>query len=121
MKKGPFKMKGMSFKSSPMKQEKTAKAKTKMAIDFNLENKKAQNVKLAKVNKKSTLSRVTKALKNTPKQLAKTASKFLPGVGTVLTAADLLTSKSATAAQPGTGTHGGKRQTKYNPKTGKYE
>ena len=123
MKKGPFKMKGMSFKSSPMKQEKTAKAKTKMAIDFNLENKKAQNQKLAKVNKKSTstLDRVTKALKNTPKQLAKTASKFLPGVGTVLTAADLLTSKSATAAQPGTGTHGGKRQTKYNPKTGKYE
>ena len=56
---------------------KAPKANTKMATDFNLENKKAQNVKLAKVNKKptSTLSRVTKALKNTPKQLAKGAKK----------------------------------------------
>ena len=50
---------------------KAPKATTKMATDFNLENKKAQNVKLAKVNKKSTLSRVTKAFKDTPKQLAK--------------------------------------------------
>ena len=49
----------------------TKATKTKMATDFNLENKKAQNVKLAKVNKKSTLSRVTKAFKDTPKQLAK--------------------------------------------------
>jgi len=93
------------------------------ATDWHLENKKAQNVKLAKANKKSTstLDRVTKTLKKGGKKFLKKAGKLLPGVGTVLTAADLLTSKSATATQPGTGTHGGKRQTKYNPKTGKYE
>ena len=50
-----------------------------MAIDFNLENKKALNQKLAKVTKKptSTLSKVTKALKNTPKQLAKGGKEIL--------------------------------------------
>ena len=70
-----YKMKGSPMQrnfgiGSPIKKEKTAKATTKMATDFNLENKKAQNVKLAKVNKKptSTLSGVTKAFKNTPKQ-----------------------------------------------------
>jgi hypothetical protein len=30
-------------------------------------------------------------------------------------------STTAQATQPGTGTHGGKKQTTYNPKTGKYE
>jgi hypothetical protein len=29
--------------------------------------------------------------------------------------------KAATATQPGTGKHGGKKTGKYNPKTGKYE
>jgi len=30
-------------------------------------------------------------------------------------------STTAQATQPGTGAHGGKKQTTYNPKTGKYE
>ena len=33
----------------------------------------------------------------------------------------MLTSTSASADQPGTGKHGGKKTKKYNPKTGKYE
>ena len=128
-----YKMKGSPMQrnfgiGSPIKQEKTAKAKTHMAIDFNLENKKAQNQKLAKVNKKSTstLDRVTKALKNTPehlakggKQIIKKAGKFLGGK--TLGVVGMLGATSAKATQPGTGTHGGKKQTKYNPKTGKYE
>tara|TARA_R110002012_G_scaffold164520_1_gene326936 strand:- start:65 stop:505 length:441 start_codon:yes stop_codon:yes gene_type:complete len=104
------------------------RANTKMAVDFNLENKKAQNQKLAKVNKKSTstLDRVTKALKNTPEQLAKggkqiikKAGKFLGGK--TLGVVGMLGTTSAKATQPGTGTHGGKKQKYYNPKTGKYE
>ena len=33
----------------------------------------------------------------------------------------MLTSTSASADQPGTGKHGGKKVKKYNPKTGRYE
>ena len=33
----------------------------------------------------------------------------------------MLTSTSTFADQPGTGKHGGKKMTKYNPKTGRYE
>jgi ElaB/YqjD/DUF883 family membrane-anchored ribosome-binding protein len=72
-----YKMKGFSGfgNESPVKQKapKAPKAKTKMATDWNLENKKTQNIKLKKVSKKSTstLSRITKAFKNTSKQLAK--------------------------------------------------
>ena len=86
-----YKMKGSPMQrnfgiGSPIKQEKTAKAKTHMAIDFNLENKKAQNQKLAKVNKKSTstLDRVTKALKNTPEQLAKGGKQIIKKAGKFL-------------------------------------
>ena len=35
--------------------------------------------------------------------------------------AGMLMGKTASADQPGTGTHGGKKQTYYIPKTGKYE
>ena len=60
----------------------TKATKTKMATDFNLENKKAQNVKLTKVKKPtSILGRVTKALKDTPKQLAKGAKEILKTAG----------------------------------------
>lgn len=41
--------------------------------------------------------------------------------GRVLGVAGMMMATSATATQPGTGTHGGKKQTTYNPKTGKYE
>ena len=128
-----YKMKGSPMQrnfgiGSPIKQEKTAKAKTHMAIDFNLENKKAQNQKLAKVNKKPTsrLGRATKAFKDTSKQLAEGGKKILKKGGKFLGSKTLgvvgmLGATSATATQPGTGTHGGKKQTTYNPKTGKYE
>ena len=35
--------------------------------------------------------------------------------------AGMLMGKTASADQPGTGKHGGKKMTKYNPKTGKYK
>jgi hypothetical protein len=66
------------------------------ATDWHLENKKAQNVKLAKVKKPtSNLSRVTNVFKNTPKQLAKlvtskVASRTIPVVGEALMAYDVL-------------------------------
>ena len=56
------------------------KANTHMKVDFNLENKKALNQKfIAKVNKKptSTLGRITKTFKNTPKQFAKGGKEIL--------------------------------------------
>tara|TARA_R100000900_G_scaffold45167_1_gene36377 strand:- start:221 stop:649 length:429 start_codon:yes stop_codon:yes gene_type:complete len=99
------------------------RANTKMAIDFNLENKKAQNQKLAAGKKStSTLDRVTKAFKNTPEQLAKRGKQIIKKLGgKTLGVAGMLGATSATATQPGTGTHGGKKVKKYNPKSGKYE
>lgn len=67
----------------------------------------------------STLQKVIKAFKNTPKQFAKQAGKFIGGK--TLGVAGMMMAKSASADQPGTGTHGGKKQTKYNSKSGKYE
>ena len=77
--------------------------------------------KSPKVSKKpaSLLRRTIKAFGNTPKQFIKKAGKILGGK--TLGVAGMMTAKSATATQPGTGTHGGKKQTKYNPKTGKYD
>ena len=82
-------------------------AKTNMKIDLHLENKKALNQKIAKVTKTptSTLSRVTKALKNTPKQLAKggkqilkKGGKFLGGKA--LGVAGMMMATSSKADQP---------------------
>ena len=39
-------------------------------------------------------------------------AKFVPGVGAVITAAQMMTAKSASADQPGTGTHGGTKTQK---------
>lgn len=47
--------------------------------------------------------------------IAKSAGKRALGF------AGMLMGKTASADQPGTGKHGGKKMTKYNPKTGKYE
>ena len=47
------------------------------------------------------------------------SSTFLGGKA--LGVIGMLGATSASADQPGTGKHGGKKQTKYNPKTGKYE
>jgi len=75
---------------------------------------------MKKTGSKLKLSDVKKSLSKSIKAGGKVA-KFLPGVGTVITAAQMMTAKSATATQPGTGKHGGKKTGKYNPKTGKYE
>ena len=56
------------------------------------------------------------------KQFVKGLKKFGKIVGgKTLGVAGMLMGKTASADQPGTGTHGGKKQTYYNPKTGKYE
>ena len=53
-------------------------------MDWNLENKKVQDQKLAKVNKKSNLSRTTKVFKDTSKKLAKGGKQILKKGGRFL-------------------------------------
>ena len=62
------------------------------------------------------------ASKQKGKQFVKGLKKFSKIVGgKTLGVAGMLMGKTASADQPGTGKHGGKKMTKYNPKTGKYE
>jgi len=141
---GPFKMKGFSgFGNSPLKQEIDHVGRTVDKIHSTeksigeLKKSRAKDIKkvkgkTVKISKKDILSQmkkagsklkysdVKKALKTSIKAAGKVA-KFVPVVGAVATAAQMMTAKSATATQPGTGKHGGKKQTKYNPKSGRYE
>ena len=123
------------MKDSPVKQKPEgfnwtgdAEAKRRWTFDkFQSQKQKGKqfvkNLKIKGdlVSKKpaSTLQKVIKAFKNTPKQFAKQAGKFIGGK--TLGVAGMMMAKSASADQPGTGTHGGKKQTKYNSKSGKYE
>ena len=145
----PFKMKGFSgFGNSPVKQtgsidfwnqpsrqsdiiHKAEKGigKTADALGKEVKKVKGKTVTISKkaamdqakkVGSKASWKNIKKVLKTGIKTAGKTA-KFVPGVGAAVTAAQMMTAKSATATQPGTGKHGGKKQTKYNPKTGKYE
>ena len=67
--------------------------------------------KLKSTGSKLKLSQVKKALGTSIKAAGKIA-KFVPGVGAVITAAQMMTAKSASADQPGTGTHGGTKTQK---------
>ena len=151
MSKSPFKLKSGNttpFKqmgSSPVKQKtgsidfwnqpsrqsdvihKAEKGIGKTTDALSKEVKKVKG-KTVKISKKDVLSQmkkagsklkysdVKKALKTSIKAAGKTA-KFIPGLNLLMN----LTSKSATATQPGTGTHGGTKTGTYNPKTNKYE
>ena len=140
MAKSPFKMKGFSgFGNSPVKQKIDHVGRTTDRIHKNemkaadLKKSRATEIKkvkgkTVKISKKDVLSQmkkagsklkysdVKKALKTSIKAAGKTA-KFIPGLNLLMN----LTSKSATATQPGTGTHGGTKTGTYNPKSGKYE
>ena len=117
----PFKMKGMSFGNSPAKQK-----------DFIKYNAAGQRVNMMGVPHGTPKSKLTAigSLKDKYKHLykhvkvtaKKVGKKVIKGVGgKALGVAGMLGATSATATQPGTGKHGGKKQTTYNPKTGKYE
>jgi hypothetical protein len=61
---------------------------------------------LKSAGSKLKLSDVKKSLTKSISKAGKFV-KFIPGVGAVITAAQMMTAKSATATQPGTGKHGG--------------
>ena len=136
--KSPFKQMG----SSPLKQD---YVKDIYHEKFNPSGKIGKPEKMGTIKDVSKeITRVAKggkvqadlikeAAKKTTTKAAKTAAKksfdkWMLGIikkggtramGTV--AAYLGSMKAATATQPGTGKHGGKKTGKYNPKTGKYE
>ena len=66
---------------------------------------------------KKGLKKAKKKVTKVAKKVAKKAIRKIP----IVTLGSMLIGKTASADQPGTGTHGGKKQTYYNPKTGKYE
>ena len=138
-----FKMKGSPMQRnfnigvSPMKNDKTA-----TGGDPKLEKLKAKriaNTKAGKVIKfgegsniiadKGPIDPFSDKAKKAGKKIAKVAKKAAKVAGKAakfaggkaLGVAGMLSATSAKATQPGTGTHGGKKQTTYNPKTGKYE
>ena len=98
----PFKMKGSpmqrNFGISPIKQD----------YKKTFERIKKMRDKAKKFVKSLKIKDVTKAA-------GKAASR-----GNILSLM-VGASTTAQATQPGTGTHGGKKQTTYNPKTGKYK
>jgi hypothetical protein len=117
--KTPFKLKSgntSSFKnlgSSPVKQIpkefRNMKANTNLAVDFNIEKLRAQRhfkKGITKVKKPtSTLNRITKAFKNTPKQLAKGGKQILKAGGKffggkTLGIAGMMIATSSKADQP---------------------
>jgi len=98
--------------TSPLKQD---YVKDRYHPKFNPTGTKGKVVKKV-TSGKLKYSDVKKALKTSIKAAGKVA-KFVPGLNLVMN----LTSKSATATQPGTGGHGGEKIGKYNPETGKYE
>jgi len=106
----PFKQMG----ASPTKQG-TPGGDAGEAIDHWVKYKK--NKEAVKKVLSTNLKSAGKQLKNVGKKIVKGASKKLP----LISIASMLMGKTASADQPGTGTHGGKKQTYYNPKTGKYE
>jgi len=82
--KTAFKMKGMDFGNSPLKQDVKISTGFGKQADANLSKKVNQsntkaNTTTPKVNKKptSTLGRITKTFKNTPKQFAKGGKEIL--------------------------------------------
>jgi len=125
----------------------TTKAAQTMPKDFNVKGSKGSTTpgysttKAAKNKMKKTTPKKITPKKITPKKIssklpkgfntkgssmagklskwAGKSSTFLGGKA--LGVIGMLGATSASADQPGTGKHGGKKQTKYNPKTGKYE
>ena len=100
----PFKMK------SPLKQKKMRRftgTASEKANFFTQAKKRAK-----KMFKKFAAKKGHGTIKDV---VAKSAGKRALGI------LGMLTSTSASADQPGTGTHGGKKTKKYNPKTGRYE
>jgi hypothetical protein len=96
MKKRPFKMKGMTFKSeSPVKQP-------KKFIKYNAAGQRVNMMGVPHGTPRSKLTAIG-SLKDKFKHLYKRTTKIIPGLS-------LLTiSQTAKATQPGTGTHGGKK------------
>jgi len=117
--KTAFKMKGMDFGNSPLKQDVKISTGFGKQADANLSKKVNQsntkaNTTTPKVNKKptSTLGRITKTFKNTAKQYAKKglsiASKFSKSAN--VAALVLGSTTTSTADQPTKGN--GKREYK---------
>ena len=96
-------------KKSPAKQKKIKWGRWKLDVST------PEGKKIREASKK--IKTVRSTIIKGGKKIVKTASKRNP----VILAASMMMGKTASADQPGTGTHGGKKQTKYNPKTGKYE
>jgi hypothetical protein len=132
--KSPFKQMG----SSPLKQD---YVKDIYHEKFNPSGKIGKPKKIGTISDVSKeITRVAKggkvkadlikeaAKKSSKKAAKKSFDKWMLGIikkggtramGTV--GAYFGSMKAATATQPGTGKHGGKKTGKYNPKTGKYE
>ena len=131
-----FKMKGFSgFVNSPLKQDKKIDHVGRTVDKLHSNEKKIGELKKSrtkeikkvkgntvKISKKEVLkqmktagtklpySSVKNALKTSIKAAGKVA-KFIPGVGTAITIADMLTSKTATATKPVH--HGAKKKGSY--------
>ena len=72
--------------------------------------------------KDSWIKESKKILSKGKKIAKKVGKKVIKGIGgKALGVAGMMMAKSASADQPGTGKHGGKKTGKYNPKSGKYE
>jgi hypothetical protein len=102
-------MKAADLKKSRATKIKKVKGKTVKI------SKKDVLSQMKKAGSKLKYSDVEKALKTSIKAAGKTA-KFIPGLNLLMN----LTSKSATATQPGTGKHGGTKTKTYDPTTGTY-
>ena len=126
----PFKLKSgntSSFKnlgSSPVKQDyhealehhKGYKKHKKVFDKFQSQKEKGKQF-VKNILKKG--KDVVKVASEKGKDVVKHASKLSKGANIV--ALLLGSTTTATATQPGTGTHGGSKQKTYNPTTGKYE
>jgi len=106
---------GSSSKTTKTKSHKPVKTKV---VDLTKRQDVTKYVKGTKAYKAANPSTLSKVAKVGGKVLKKGLRFF---GGKALGVAGMLQATSATATQPGTGTHGGKKQTTYNPKTGKYE
>ena len=112
-----------TLKKSPSVVSKTAKTTPKKITSKKITSKK---ITPKKITPKKISSKLPKGFNTKGSSMAGKlskwtgkSSKFLGGKA--LGVLGMLGATSASADQPGTGKHGGKKQTKYNPKTGKYE
>ena len=90
--------------------------KSNMPKSFNITGSSASDTPGYKDTK---MAKAAKVGKKVGKKVAKKVAKAVGG--RALGVAGMMMAKTASADQPGTGAHGGKKQTKYNPKSGKYE